>query len=286
MNILIRVFGWFYAQSLKLYPKEFRTVFNDEMNSVFKQAIEDLNRTSEALRFFLRELRGLLPNLVREHWHSLTKKEFLMTIIKKPEWTFYPAWVLLTVLSIPIAFGLSMFILGLVMDFVGDTIYVNGIRHFTEDYLFNFLFFPTLFLLSGLLQYSLLRRYAPKMGWWILATGAGGLFAVAVIGLLQLMLDSTIFSLWNGTLVFATIGGMIGLSQWVFLRRHIPKAYWWIFASILGWGLAVLGSLTSIQNGSILAQLLAFSLPPAIVASFAWWHLLKPKAQQENQLSG
>lgn len=33
------------------------------------------------------------------------------------------------------------------------------------------------------------------------------------------------------------IGGtMIGCSQWLVLRRHIPDAWWWIIASILGWG--------------------------------------------------
>jgi hypothetical protein len=43
-------------------------------------------------------------------------------------------------------------------------------------------------------------------------------------------------------------------------------------------GLAVLGSLTEVRNGSALAQLITFSLSPAIFASFAWWFLLRPKA--------
>lgn len=57
-----------------------------------------------------------------------------------------------------------------------------------------------------------------------------------------------------------------------------------VLASILGWGLAVLGSLTEVRNGSALAQLITFSLSPAIFASFAWWFLLSPKAGQENNM--
>jgi hypothetical protein len=100
-----------YAALLRLYPDQFRADFSIEMEEVFRQAIEDGDRTDEALRFFLRELRELLPNLVREHWHSLRNKEFPMTIIKKPEWNFYPAWIILTTLCIPIAFFFDLIIL-------------------------------------------------------------------------------------------------------------------------------------------------------------------------------
>jgi hypothetical protein len=63
MSALSRICGWFYAQSLKLYPKEFRAAFADEMNAVFIQAIEDQDRPREILRIFLRELRDLPGSL-------------------------------------------------------------------------------------------------------------------------------------------------------------------------------------------------------------------------------
>ncbi|MEQ9625521.1 hypothetical protein [Coleofasciculus chthonoplastes] len=39
------------------------------------------------------------------------------------------------------------------------------------------------------------------------------------------------------------IGGtIIGLAQWLVLRRHLSLAWWWIIASLLGWGVMGLSS--------------------------------------------
>jgi hypothetical protein len=289
MSTLIRIFAWFYTQGLKLYPKEFRADFGDEMQTVFRTASNEIETGGifGLLAFFGREIREWPGSLLREYWYAWTNKEVIMaTNFKRPTWLFYPGWVVLSILPFPLAWLSYFGIISLVTRWVGDTIIVNGQRRITEDYLFSYIFFPMLCLLAGFLQYLLLRCYAPKMGWWILATGAGSLAAIAAIGLLQSVFDFAKLSIWGNALIFGTMGGAIGLSQWVFLRRRIPKAGWWIFASMLGWALAVLGSLTEVRNGSALAQLLTVSLSPAIVASLAWWYLLKPKAQQENQLSG
>lgn len=283
MNILIQILGWLYAQSLKLYPKGFCTKFSAEMEDVFIQA----TRENNAIIFCLQELKDLPASLLREYWYAWTHKEAIMpTNYKRPEWFFYPGWVGLSILAYPLAWVAYFLIIAAITRAIGHTIEVNGQTHITEDYLFRYIYFPTLCLLSGIFQYGLLRRYVPKMGGWVLATMAGCLLVFPMMGLLQLAFDAAFLSIWNGVLAFATIGGLIGLSQWLFLRRRIPKAGWWVLASVLGWSLAVLGSLTVVRNGSALAQLLTASLSPAIVASFAWWYLLKPKAQQENQLSG
>jgi hypothetical protein len=206
--------------------------------------------------------------------------------IKRPDWFFYPGWIFANILAIALSWFAYILVIGVVTRWIGHTIQVNGQTRITEDYLFFYIFLPMLGLMSGILQYSLLRLYVPKMGGRILATMAGWLLVFAVMGLLTQVFEEPFLLLWNGVLAFAAIGGLIGLSQWVFLRRRIPKAGWWILASMLGWGLAVLGRLTPVRNGSALAQLLAAILLPAIVASFAWWYLLRPKAQQENPLSG
>jgi hypothetical protein len=208
------------------------------------------------------------------------------TNIKRPGWFFYPGWVMASVLAITLSWFAYFPIIGLVTRWIGQTIQVKGQTRTTEDYLFMYIFFPMLCLIFGILQYVLLRLYLPKMSGWILATMVGCLLVFAAMGLLTQVFEGVFLTLSNGTLALAAVGGVIGLSQWVFLRRRIPKAGWWVFASILGWGLAVLGSLTSVRNSSALAQLLTAILSPAIVAGFAWWYLLKPKAQQENPLSG
>jgi hypothetical protein len=208
------------------------------------------------------------------------------TIIKRPDWFFYPGWVLANVLAIALSWFAYFPIIDVVTRFVGQTIQVNGKTRITEDYLFMVIFFPTLCLLSGVFQYILLRLYLPKIGGWVLATGAGCLVTIAVIGLLTSVFDFATNSIWGDALIFSIIGGLFGLSQWILLRHRIPKAGWWILASMLGWGLGVLSSLTSVRNGSALAQLLTFILSPAIVACFAWWFLLNPKEGEEILLSG
>ena len=210
----------------------------------------------------------------------------MTTNIKRPDWYFYPGWVGVSILAFALSFLIYFLVIGLIERWVGDIIYVNGVRHITEDYLFDYLFFPMLCLISGILQYGLLRLYLPKMGGWILATLTGCLLVFVTMILFTWVFEVTFLNLWKGALTFATIGGLIGLSQWVFLRRRIPKAGWWILASILGWGLAVLGRFTAVRYGSTFAQILTFSLSPAIVAGIAWWYLLNPKAHRETSLSG
>jgi hypothetical protein len=208
------------------------------------------------------------------------------TNIKRPDWFFYPGWFMASILAITLSWFAYFLVIGVVTRWIGHTLQVNGQTRTTEDYLFLYIFFPMFCLLSGFFQYSLLRLYVPKMGGWIMATMVGCLLVFTGMGLLTRVFEEALLTLWNGALAFAAIGGVIGLSQWLFLRRRIPKAGWWVFASILGWGLAVLGSLTSVRNSGALAQLLTAILSPAFVAGFAWWYLLRPKAEQENPLSG
>lgn len=105
-----------------------------------------------------------------------------MTVIhKKPEWFFYPAWIILTALCIPIAFILNFAVLRVIISFVGDFIYVDGVRRITEDYLGMYTFVPLVGFLTGALQYGLLRPYLPRMGWWVLATTGGWLVGAILI---------------------------------------------------------------------------------------------------------
>jgi len=197
---------------------------------------------------------------------------------KQPEWFFYPFWVVLSTLAIPIALGITFIILKILTDQIGGYIMINGQKRITEDYLFMFVFVPLFCLLTGFVQYLLLRRYLPQMGWWILVTGLGWLSVMVSLQLMNFMLAN--LSILLG---FPLIGALIGFFQWLLLRRHITQAAWWILASTLGWGLAALGNQTPVKNGSILAQLLVVGLIPALVTGLAWWYLLKPEEQQENQ---
>ncbi|WP_071527449.1 hypothetical protein [Nodosilinea nodulosa] len=66
---------------------------------------------------------------------------------------------------------------------------------------------------------------APRLWlWWTLATTIAG----AIVGALEA----------SGFQFIATIfftGLLIGAAQWLVLRQYIPKAFWWIVVSTLGW---------------------------------------------------
>lgn len=87
--------------------------------------------------------------------------EILPADFKKPERSFYLGWIVLTSLSIPIAYIFSVIILKIITDIVGDYVFVNGVRHITEDYLAMYVLVPSVSLLTGALQYALLHRYLP-----------------------------------------------------------------------------------------------------------------------------
>ncbi|NJO50610.1 MAG: hypothetical protein HC840_15490 [Leptolyngbyaceae cyanobacterium RM2_2_4] len=69
---------------------------------------------------------------------------------------------------------------------------------------------------------------APRLWlWWTLATTIAG----AIVGALEesgFQLVATIFS-----------GLLIGPAQWLVLRQYMPKAFWWIVVSTLGWTLGL-----------------------------------------------
>jgi hypothetical protein len=214
--------------------------------------------------------------LAREHWSALTEKEFSMaTIHKKPEWSFYPTWIILTALCIPIAFILDLVILKFITSIVGDFIYVDGVRHITEDYLGMYAFVPIAGLLTGVLQYGLLRRYLPRMSWWVLATTGGWLLGALLI-LIPGWLNIWIYESFDIDSAFIVLGTSIGAGQWLLLRRRLPQAGWWIGANVLGWGLLslitsdsslgqfglfVLGFLPACVTAVMLALLMNWALP-------------------------
>jgi hypothetical protein len=177
---------------------------------------------------------------------------------EKPRWFFYLTWIILTFLCVPVAFFLDLLILRIITRFVGDYVYVNGVRHITEDYLGIYPFIPIMGLLTGIFQYGILRRYLPRMGWWVLATIGGWL-----LGMLLIMIPGWLN--WTGgslnlDLAFIAMGLAIGMGQWLVLRRRLPRAGWWIGANVAGWGL--LGLVTT-DNTIGQFGLLSLGLLPA-----------------------
>lgn len=186
----------------------------------------------------------------------------MITHREKPQWSFYAAWILLTSLSIPIAFFLTLIALRILTWVVGDYIYVNGVRHITEDYLWIYPFIPIVGLLTGGLQYGLLRRYLPRIGGWVLATAGGWLLGVLLIALPGR--ENLINEFLGMSLVFLLMGLAIGVGQWLILRQRLAYAGWWIAANLLGWGLL---GLIQADNSMDQFSLFVIGLIPACVTA-------------------
>ncbi len=202
----------------------------------------------------------------------------MITNDEEPRWSFYAAWILWTSLSIPIAFFLTLIVLRIITRVVGDYIYVNGVRHITEDYLWIYPFIPIVGLLTGGLQYGLLRRYLPRMGGWVLATAGGWILGVLLIALPGR--ESLINEFLGMSLVFLMMGLGIGVGQWLILRERLVHAGWWIAANLAGWGLL---GLIRADNTLDQFSLFLIGLFPACVTALVLARLLKgdPTAQPE-----
>ena len=200
----------------------------------------------------------------------------MIAIYEKPRWSLYAIWIILTLLCVPIAFLLSFPILSLIIHFVGDFIYVNGVQHITEDYFALYVFVPLVGLITGAVQYGLLRRYLPRMGWWVLATAGGWLLGALLIAItVRLNRTEDSFSM---DLALILMGLGIGAAQWLLVRRRLPRAAWWIGANLLGWGL--LGLITT-GNSFDQYGLLALGFFPAC-ATAATLALLMNQLQPEQ----
>jgi hypothetical protein len=276
MSIIVRLAVWLYSAMIRLYPLSFRQEFGAEMLAVYVEALEDARAKSrrDLLVTILREIRDFPLFLLREQWRNFTHLEpNLMTINRKPAWFFYPAWIILTALCVPIALGLYFVIIRGIMIFTG---------YYTEDALFYFVFVPTAGLLTGMAQFGLLRRYLPRMGWWVLATAGGWLLGLVLIllSIFQLLPHiwgaEAIYRWWAFVLAFSLLGLSIGFGQWLVLRRRLPGAGWWIGANILGWGL--LGLMTKDIRDQYALYLL---LLPACLTAVTLALLLNPLTPAE-----
>lgn len=196
----------------------------------------------------------------------------MMTNNRKPGLFFYPAWVTLSSISIPIAWIIAWALISQVEKIAGGTIQVGGHTRITEDYLSSYIFLPVLGLLAGFLQYLLLRRLLPRMGWWIAATTLGLLSGLVGVRLLSRTLHDTLDSIWLGMLMTTLIGGSMGLAQWLVLHQRVHHAAWWILANVLGWGVVGWGAVT--LSNQMVVPAVGILLVPGITTSIALWLLL------------
>jgi hypothetical protein len=197
---------------------------------------------------------------------------------QKPDGYFYIAWILWTTFCIPIAYFIVIIIMLIVASIIGDTILVNGVEHITEDYLGIYFVVPVTGLLTGAVQYGLLHRLLPRMGWWVLATAGGWLLGFSLVAAF-IQLHWIVIAQMG--LTFLLMGLSIGLAQWLVLRRRLPGAGRWPVACLLGWGLAALVN-PGDSIGPYGLLMLGFFPGCATAAALAWLTKHLPQAQDRT----
>ena len=126
----------------------------------------------------------------------------------------------------------------------------------------------------GFAQWIALRRVAPISILWVLTISAGLLlgFVVSPIlgGIWGSLDDESVLSL---TAAYTTIGLLVGMAQWLFLRGHFTKSLVWLLSSAVGLGLGtglVLVSSLIHQSGivSIILVALVYAIATGLVISW------------------
>jgi hypothetical protein len=156
--------------------------------------------------------------------------------------------VLFSIPAFAIAFVLYFLFTRLYNTVAGDWIVVDGLRHIAEDYLLPYILWPMYGMAYGYLQYVLLRRYFPRMGWWFVATTIGQSLTFLGLELGQSIASAfgiDPYSVPSVVIQFMLVGGFLGIAQWFVLRRLAANAIWWIPVNMAGWGAAALAGSSS-----------------------------------------
>lgn len=98
--------------------------------------------------------------------------------------------------------------------------------------------------LLALAQWSVLREYLPEDAdrAWVgfTAVGAASAWALGLLGSAAAAEPAPVLLVLSGVVPMgAVLGGLLGLSQWLVLRRYFAPAGWWISCSALAWATAL-----------------------------------------------
>lgn len=170
---------------------------------------------------------------------------------------FLIKWILLTIAFLSVGY-ITGYIAGMLTgSLFGLTVADDG-SHFTQTVVYC-VFGSVVITSICLTQLSILQRYNIKISkWWILSGIAGIIISEVIAGVVLWQMEinrSDIGIFQRGpqlpeALIFSFSGLLIGVFQWLVIRKQFNNSVYWIPANVLGWGLGHL----------IMFHLLAFFL--------------------------
>ncbi len=266
VSLLVHFYHWL----LHLYPSSFRDEFGEEMTSIFAAYVAETSHQGPRalVRLCLKEVVDLPASLAVAYWSDFSYREVNMH--RQADWGIWPSWIVLHLLSIPLAVLLMLAIV----------IVVNGIVvPYHEWTTVQYVQLPALLLgfaiVTGTLQWLLLRRYLRQGMSWGIATSVGWLVA-AILGYLGWLITESLYYSGNEAvsagIILVSFGVTIGAFQYLVLRQVVTKAHWWIVANAIGYSsliLVVAQPTTSLLEGVFLVIL------PAIITGIVLFLLLR-----------
>jgi hypothetical protein len=166
------------------------------------------------------------PNSTHSSHHNASISTRWIQLENKIEWNFWFRWVgaslsAFTLAPVPFLFDLSIY---------------TGL--------------PISMTLIGTVQWLVLRRKISGVNWWILATVVGGVIGVFIGGATGWSVTDGMLRNWvKGGFFGGAIGGtVVGIAQWLVIRRKIPKTHWWILACAVS--AAIAGAISSDVSNS------------------------------------
>ncbi len=151
---------------------------------------------------------------------------------------------------------------------------------------------------AGALQWLVLRRQIARAIRWVLASTVAG----AVIGVVGVALGATLgfgtrwvgggpetageasSGEWALSVLLVLYGTVLGVLQWLVLRRQVARAGWWVLASTVGWpvsigvggiGLQAVVAVTHVRLPAVAAALIP-AMYGAITGGVLVWLLRQP----------
>lgn len=91
----------------------------------------------------------------------------------------------------------------------------------------------TVGIFVGMAEWLVLRKNISRCKWWVIATMLGWAIGLGTLAASREVLGQRIENLAIEALYGATAGLVVGVAQWLILRRIVHKAGWWLAAMLL-----------------------------------------------------
>ena len=251
-----------------------------EVETVFATAVREASEEGPGAvaAVCLKEAADFPANLA-DAYRQVVLYPGVVVMKREASWNVWPMWVALNLLALPLAVLAAMAVVVLIDRTASPLVPFEGqaALNISQAILYG----SMLILVTAVLQWLLLRRYLENATVWIPLTAVGWLAGIFLIYLAWAWpFASASSSEWLPALAPPLLGALVGLAQWLYLRRMVDHAGYWVLASTIGYGILARGAFGSFTS---IPEFLFFILAPFAVTGLAQFLLLRQGGITENK---